>query len=261
MQPAEFDDFTQRLRTSLESRPEVVGLITLGTTADSTQRDEWSDHDFWVITKPGLHNSFCDDLSWLPDHHDIAINVSHGPNRRTILFRNRHKVEFAVFDAQEAPAGKVERYKTLIDRDRISELIQSIRTATLEQAQTQSDALENLCVLLWSACERFWRGEFLSARQYVDGFAVNQLLTLIAANEPYDSTRDSLDPRRRLELRSPALAKEIAQALENSVPETALRLLEIAERDLKHKAPHLTWDALVLVRGWIVEISRNKQKR
>ena len=255
MEAAAFDDYTDRLRTSLESRSEVVGLVTLGTTADSTQRDEWSDHDFWVITKPGLHNSFCDDLSWLPDHHDIAISVSHGPNRRTILFRNRHKVEFAIFDAQEAPTGKVERYEILIDRDRVSELIESIHTATLEQPHTRSDALENLCVLLWSACERYCRGEFLSARQYVDGFGVNQLLSLVSANQPHDKTIDALDPRRRLELRSPDLATEVLAALDNSVPGASLSLLEIAEREVKPKKPNLAWDQVALVRRWISDLS------
>lgn len=251
MEAAEFDEFTDRLRISLEARPDVLGLVTLGTTADSTHRDKWSDHDFWVITKPGLHNSFCDDLSWLPDDHDIAISVSHGPNRRTILFGNRHKVEFAIFDANDAPTGKIERYRILFDRDRVSELIKPIHTSTLEQAQPRSDALENLCVLLWSACERYCRGETLSARQYVDGFAVNQLLSLIATN----GSGDLLDARRRVEFRAPVLARDILHAQQGSVAETALNLIEIAERELKSKRPDLAWDAVDRVRGWIREIA------
>ena len=80
----------------------MLGLVTLGTTADPTLRDEFSDHDFWVITEPGAQDSLIGDLSWLPDAPNIALTVSHGPRRRTVLYSNRHKVEFAIFDPEEA---------------------------------------------------------------------------------------------------------------------------------------------------------------
>jgi hypothetical protein len=45
-----YEAFTRQLKVRLMADPRVIGLITLGSTADATQRDEWSDHDFWVIT-------------------------------------------------------------------------------------------------------------------------------------------------------------------------------------------------------------------
>jgi len=81
----------------------------------------------------------------------------------------------------------------------------SIQQDTLTEARLtydKPDALENLCVLVWSACERHQRGEFLSARQYLDGFAVNQLLSLFVAHDVHPMS-DELDPRRHLESRSP----------------------------------------------------------
>ena len=115
---------------------------------------------------------------WLPYAHNIAIIVCHGKHRRTLLYRNRHQVEFAVFDVNNAHEGKVERYRVLIDRDQIAELMESIHQVSLKQGQTRPDALETLCVLVWSAYERYSRGELLSARQYLDGFAVNQLFDI-----------------------------------------------------------------------------------
>jgi hypothetical protein len=254
-----FDIYTERLRAALDSAPEVVGLVTLGTTVDSTLRDEWSDHDFWVITKAGAQDSFLKDLSWLPDAHNIAITVCHGKSYRTVVYRNRHKVEFAVFDANEAREGKAQRYQVLIDRGQIAELMESVHQGTIKQAQdnqARPDALQNLCVLVWSACERYSRGELLSARQYLDGFAVNQLLGLISVSdrETVEDGKDVLDPRRRLELRSPALAEEVLTLLDEPVPEAALHLLEIAERELKQKAPTLAWDKVTMVQGWICEL-------
>lgn len=249
-----FDTYTDQLRASLESARDVLGLVTLGSTADSTLRDEWSDHDFWVITEPGAQGKFVNDLSWLPDYGDIAIVVCHGKHNRTVLYRNRHQVEFAVFDVDEARMGKIERYRILIDRGHIRELIESVHQNTLEEAQIKPDALENLCATVWSACERHYRGELLSARQYIDGFAVNKLLNLISGSEPDDERRDPLDPRRRVELRSPALAAEVMSIRDLSVPNAALRILEIAEHELKQKAPNLAWEKVGMVQAWIREL-------
>jgi hypothetical protein len=252
MESIEFNNYTERLRASLEAISGVVGLVTLGSTADASLRDEWSDHDFWVITEPGAQDSLIADLSWLPDHQDIAMTISHGAHRRTMLFHNRHKVEFAVFDADEArSSGRVERYSVLIDRDEVSQLILTIHDDSLQQAEIRLEALVNLCGMVWSACERYWRGEVLSARQYVDGFAINLLLNLLRVNEPNAADNDALDPRRRLEQRSPALAAKLLAIQNEPVPEAALHILEIVERELKPKAPALAWDKVALVRSWI----------
>src|ERR1043165_9215535 len=256
MEASEFEDYTERLQASLESVPGVIGLVTLGSTADPTFRDEWSDHDFWVITTAGAQESLVRDLSWLPDYQNILFTVSHRPHGRTILFRNRHKVEFAVLDTSEVSSGKIERYEVLIDRDRIAELIGNVHTETHRQATLRPEALENLCVLLWSACELYARGEVLHARHYVDGLAINQLLNLIV--DSVDGRKDVLDPRRRLEMRLPALAAELLELYTKPVPDAALHLLEIVERELKPKAPSLAWDKVKIVREWISEISSSR---
>src|SRR5689334_13025957 len=123
MDAAQFDNYTEQLRVSLESVREVVGLVVLGSTADSTLRDEWSDHDFWIITEDGAQDALLEDLSWLPDYQNIALTVKHLPRGRTIVFRNRHKVEFALFDTPEVSSGRVDRYRVLIDRGGVAEMM------------------------------------------------------------------------------------------------------------------------------------------
>lgn len=93
----------------------------------------------------------------------------------------------------------------------------------------------------------------MSARQYVDGFAVNQLLSLIVTSdtEAIDEEKDEIDLRRRLELRSPRLAAEVLSILGEPVPEASLHLLDIAERELKPAAQNLAWDTVTMVRNWI----------
>jgi hypothetical protein len=253
MKASDFEDYTERLRSSLELVPRVIGLVTLGSTADPTFRDEWSDHDFWVITKSGAQESLIADLSWLPDYQNILLAVTHRPHGRTILFRNRHKVEFAVLDASEVSSGKVERYQILIDRDDVAELIRNAHLETHRQATLRPEALENLCVLLWSACELYVRGETLHAQQYVDGFAINQLLNILHS-ESIDELKDALDLRRRLEMRAPGLAAELLELYGKPVPDAALHLLEIVERELKPKAPALAWAKVQTIRDWISEL-------
>ena len=68
MSPAEFDNYTEELQRTLESLLDVIGLVTLGSTADALLRDQWSDHGFWVITKSGAKARVLDDLSWLPNN-------------------------------------------------------------------------------------------------------------------------------------------------------------------------------------------------
>ena len=256
MNATEFENYTERLRASLESVPKVIGLVTLGSTADPTFRDEWSDHDFWVITEPGAQRSLIEDLSWLPDYHNILFEISHR-NGKTILFRNRHKVEFAVFDASEVSSGKIERYRILVDRDQVAELIANVHRETHGQTRLRPEALENLCFVIWSAVGMYARGEVLHARQYIDGFAINQLLNLLYS-ETSDERRDALDPRRRLELRAPELGSELLELYSKPVPDAALHLLEIVERELKPKAPALAWDKVVIVRDWVFEIRSSR---
>lgn len=258
MESKAFEDYTQRLHASLANTRGVVGLVVMGSTVDTRFRDEWSDHDFWVVTETGAQYALVQDLSWLPDYRDILLVVTHGNRRRTVLFGSSHKVEFAVFDMNEAHEGKIERYRILIDHDHIAELVETIHKKTLEEARTRADALENLCVVLWTACERHSRGELLSARQYVDGFAVNQLLSLITHVKAEQGT-DALDPRRRFEQRSPELAAEVLATLGKSVPHAALSLLQIAKRELKAKAPALPWNKAETVAGWIQTLLNNQR--
>ena len=252
-----FERYTKKLRDSLCTIPGVIGLVTLGSTADPMFCDEWSDLDFWVITEPGAQDSLVEDLSWLPDYQKILFVVTHGPNRRTILFRNRHKVEFAVFDVSEVHSRKIERYQVLIDRDHVADLIANVHRETHRQAKLRPEALENLCLVIWSACELHARGELLHARQYIDGFAINQLLNLLYS-ETSDERKDALDPRRRIELRSPELAAELLELYGKPVPDAASHLLEIVERELRPKAPSLAWDKVATVRSWITERNANR---
>jgi hypothetical protein len=257
--PSAYDDFTEELRSTLAARPEVLGLILLGSTADPALRDEWSDHDFWVIVEPGAVASL-EEPSWLPRHDRILLSIDFGPGRRTVLYRDGHKVEYAVFDPAAAGAGKIERYSVAFDRGGVGALAEAIHRRTVAEAlaaASRPDGLPRLCEVVWTATERHLRGEHLSARRYLDDFGVDRLLALVAAHAPRrgEPAGDLLDPRRRLERRHPELASELRELLALPVPAAAARMLRIARREVAPYAPGLAWREADEVLSWIEENS------
>ena len=45
MNPTDYQFFLDELTSTLGADPAVVGLIALGSTADDSFRDRWSDHE------------------------------------------------------------------------------------------------------------------------------------------------------------------------------------------------------------------------
>lgn len=257
MNPSDYQNFLDELVSTLAADPLVLGLIALGSTADAASRDCWSDHDFWIITSPGSQARYLETFSWLPRADDVLLSVSHGPSRRTVLYGDRHKAEYAVFDPEEAVSGKIERFRVLIDRRDIGELAESIRLQTREERDAtlaRPDKLENLCLLLLTAHERWERGERLSAQQYLQ-FSVGLFLDMLAAHGVLNKSRaaDELDTRRRLEQIEPGLGQELGRIGRLSPAEAGVALIELADRELRARAPQLAWEKVSVVRQWLQE--------
>jgi lincosamide nucleotidyltransferase len=257
MDAIEYQDFLNELTSALEADPLVLGLITLGSTADAASRDRWSDHDFWIITSSGTQSHYLDDFSWLPRADNILITVRHGISYRTVLYQNKHKVEYAVFDQEEAVRGKIERYQVLIDRRGIGSLAGAIQLRTHKErtsALAKPDMLENLCLLLWTAYERWKRGERLSAQRYVQ-LSVDVFLDLLVAHGGLNGSHmaDGLDTRRRLEQREPELGHELGRIALLAPAEAGVALIDLAQKELTVRAPELAWEIVLVVKQWLQE--------
>lgn len=256
-----FQSYTEQLRARLDADPRVLGLVLLGSTADASYRDAWSDHDFWVITETGAQGAYLDTPAWLPDAGSILLTARHGVSYRTVLYRDGHKVEYAVFDPEQADAnGKIERFLVRIDRAHVAELARAIRDRSRREradAVARPDNLENLCLLLWTAHERSLRGERFSAHRYLLASA-DTLLDLLVFHTDLAraQTADRLDPRRRLEQLRPELAAELQRIVSLPVPRAGVELLDLARRLLRAVAPGLAWEEAAVVRRWLDEAGR-----
>ncbi len=261
MDAVEYQGFLDELRATLEADPLVLGLVALGSTADETYRDRWSDHDFWVVTSRGAQARYLDTFSWLPRAADILMTVRHGRSYRSVVYADGHQAEYAVFDTEEAAGGKIERYRVLLDRGGVGDLAESIRLETRKErtsAPTRPDLLENFCTLVLTACERWRRGERLSAQRYVQS-SIDRLLDLLAAHGGLDGTRaaDGLDPRRRLEQTEPQLARELERIVSLAPCEAGVALVDLARGRLMMKAPGLAWEKASAVRRLLREIEES----
>ena len=227
-----YRNYTQALIKGLETDSRVLGLIALGSMAEKSRLpDEWSDHDFFVITESGLQESFRQDLSWLPEHERILLNIRETEHGLKVLYDDAHLLEFAIFDSEELHLAKVNDYRVLIDRSNISEILAHLAQSSEPVPLDSQRAFSLFLSLLLVGSGRAARGEILSGHVFINQYALSHLLSLIVAVVPVeqDAPLDNLDPFRRLEVAYPSLASKIHAALLLPPIASAQALLRIAE--------------------------------
>jgi len=253
MQRDAYDRFTERLREELSADARVLGLVALGSmSGEPPAPDEWSDHDFFVITRAGEQERMRTDLSWLADAGQIVLSYRETAHGVKALYRNAHLLEFAVFDLEELSLARVNRYRTLLDRSGIEERMRVLRERTTREVAERRPAArwlsgQFLAALLVGA-GRYRRGERVGGRAQLQAATVHlaQLLAR-ARSEGGQAVLDSLDPLRRFEQAYPDLGRELDDALGHPPPEAALRLLRIARRELAQRVREFPDEAAAVI--------------
>src|SRR4051794_23878352 len=230
---------------SVASDERVVGLVAVGSMADRDYApDEWSDHDFLLITRAGEQEAFRTDLAWLPHADTIVLSFREMEHGLKVLYEDGHMLEFAVFDLDEMALARINRYRVLLDRGGVDERCERVRA----NPRPQHDD-EHLFGMVVSAAlvavGRGRRGEVLSAAFLVT-WALTYLTRLIARTLPSEnaSILDGFDALRRFEQAYPELGAELAAAARLPPAEGGLCLLEVMERELRTLKPELPWAAV-----------------
>jgi len=204
--------------------------------------DEWSDHDFFLITRAGEQEALRQDLRWLPAHERITFSFRETEHGLRVFYDDGHLVEFAVFDVDEIALASVNRYRVLLDRGGVEETCARVRDEP--RAQRDDDHLFGMFLsAALVAIGRGRRGEVLSAAFFVT-WGLTYLTRLLARVLPAEngSLLDEFDSLRRFERAYPELGKELAAAARLAPQEAALRLLELVKRELGPRRPGLAWD-------------------
>lgn len=254
MDAAAYADFTRRLAATLAGRPEVLGLVALGSTAGlDTRPDAWSDHDVWIVTDPGHAESYRRSLDWLPDAERIVLSLRETAHGVKLLYEDGHLVEFAAFDTDELAVARLNRYRILHDRGGLDERLMELRDTPGAPAPVMpaTDRIAQILTLLQVGVSRYRRGEHLSARAFIHTHAMNHLVALIAQTHPdaRPDLADDLDPLRRFEVRFPDIAPLLDRIGAQEAPEAATAMIDFLEREWAPQMPGFPHRAVAAVRG------------
>jgi lincosamide nucleotidyltransferase B/F len=257
--PASYQRFTETLTNGLSQYGDVLALVALGSMAARDHLpDRFSDHDFFVIVRPGTQSWYRENRQWLPEHHRIAFAYQETAHGVKVLYDDRHLLELAVFDPDELHQARINRYRVLFDRANL--------TATLEQLAAREppapavdipyhsgQLLTHLLVGLW----RYQRGERLSAFRFLRELALQDLVQLTRALATADrpGLSDNLDPTRRFERIYPAVGDRLATALEQPILDGTAHLLDCFEHltssrtDVPHQVVAMVREELAAAGG------------
>lgn len=248
-----YDAFTAALQGSLAGRPDVLGLVALGSMAGRDyQPDEFSDHDFFVVAAPSSAERLREDLSWLPVRGRVLLSFRETAHGLKVLYGDGHLLELAVFAPDELALASVNRYRVLLDRADVETRMEAVARATAEASAPTDEALLGLFLsALLVGVGRHLRGERASGRNLVHGQALRHLLVLLERHvpSPRSGLLDDLDPHRRFEAVHPDLGRQVDAALAKATPRAAVLLLDVAEQELRERVDHFPYDACAVVRS------------
>jgi len=220
---------------SLERKGGALLLLGVGSVGVEIDRlDEYSDLDFFVIVRPGEKNRYIDRLDWLEDVHPLAYSFKNTEDGYKVLFEDGIFGEYAVFEEKELEnisytKGRVIWKDPTYSNTAIAKPVSAIPSLKSDSLDfSLNEALTNLYVGLG----RYARGERLSAARFIEGYAIDRILSVLhLLEQEVDYFPDPFGNERRLEKRYPHFAEIIGDMMQgyNHVPESALRILSFIE--------------------------------
>lgn len=250
MNSEQYQAFTEQLAGRARDDEDVLGLVALGSMADLSRRDRWSDHDFFWVVRAGRQEHYRQILDWLPDADQIVLWFRETAHGLKVLFASGHLIEFAVFDLEEIHLARANDYAVIWDRGGVAEAMAEIVARSPSPPVDPVRELSFVLCLLQVGVGRHARGEEMSGHMFVKSYALDHLLRLLAAVVPAEreGQLDNLDPFRRFESVYPALGREIAEALVTATPGCAERFLDLIERELAGRVTPFSTDAVKALR-------------
>lgn len=228
-----FLKYSAALTDSCKSRPEIIGLIFLGSAAETSRVDEWSDHDFFVITNSGQQEKLRTDLTWLPEFESIAFSFRETEHGLKVVYKSGAVLEFAIFDCEELEACKVNHHALAFGTPEVEAALSTAAARLLEPVEVDPFSDFRLFLsLLVIAVGRARRGEILMAGFGIRRGALNAILRVFTFHLEPDVRLDQLDNARRFEFVYPAIGARLGRAVAQEPEPAAREMLRIAEEYL-----------------------------
>lgn len=230
---ARFIKYSESLIDSCKKNPKIIGLILVGSTAETERVDEWSDHDFFVITESKDQEPLRRELSWLPNAEEIAFWFRETEHGLKVVYNTGEVLEFAIFDCDELRGCTVNHHRLAFGSEEVKEALSSAKNRLPEMVvgDDLADFRHFLSVLVIQV-GRARRGEIITSGQGIRGTATTALLKVLTRRLPFDRQLDKLDVSRRFEFAHPEIGIGISDAIARQPEAAAIDLLKISEKYL-----------------------------
>ena len=249
--------YSDALRERLDAREEVVGLVFLGSAAETARADEWSDHDFFVIGVDDQAEALRQNVDWLPNFDQISIAVRETDHGLKVVYKNGQVLEFAVFKVAELEMASASAFAVAIDKCNLQQRMQALADKSVARPADRKREFELILCQLLIGVGRARRGEQLIAGQHIRSWAINNLLGLVQLSvEPVAGTEDQADifsRYRRFEKQFPAIGQRIELAQQLPLESCAKALLELAVEVSANSIGQSELDQIGVIRqrlGW-----------
>ncbi len=248
-----FLDFQAQLTDSVAKRPEVIGLIFVGSAAATHRVDQYSDQDFFLVVKAGTGEAFRQDLSWLPNHNEIVLSPRETAHGLKVVYQTGDVLEFAVFEDSELELASVNDYRVMLDNQDLTGRMARIAARSIPKPIDRTREFELFLSLILIGTGRAKRGEILAAEQHIKSAAMDFAIKLIRNARYNNEKADSLNGFRRFEQDYPEVSKELHRiALLESEP-AARALCELVLRELDATEQEMAQYRVVANRlGWVI---------
>lgn len=256
-----FDAFLDALTATARVDPDIVGLVGMGSTAERDRVDEWSDHDFALLTVPGAGERYRDRLDWLPGAEEIALRVREPHGGMKVIYDDGRVLEFGITDLAGLAGWHANAYDVLYDAGGVAAAMANVAARPLPTGVPDDERDVGLVLTqLFIGVGRARRGELLSAGNSIRSEAVAYLLPVLGRRIPATGVErlDTLDPRRRFEQAHPTVGARIDDLLTLPAERCARALLDLAEGLLAPgwaRFPHRGVAAVRARLGWEVALA------
>lgn len=218
---------------SLSQRPAALALLGLGSVGTETARlDAYSDLDFFAIVRQGTKHDYIQNLNWLSDVHPVAYAFLNTPDGYKLLFEDGIFCEFAVFEPPELIHIPFTAARVVWQAADFDDSLLRTQPAAAPRSKPVEWEVGEALTNLYVGLGRYHRGEKLSALRFIQGYALDRILSLAARVETAQAGLvDPFSSERRFEQRYPVVAEQMATFMQgyDHSRESALAILAFLE--------------------------------
>lgn len=215
----------------------LIGLGSVGTEID--RLDEYSDLDFFAIVEPTYKSRYILHPDWLYTVHPIAFAFENTADGYKLLYADGIFCECAVFEPHELRTATFASGRIIWQRADFDSALAEPQPRPAQKPASREWLIGEALTNLYVGLGRYRRGEKLSAQRFIQHYAVDRVVELIARIEtetPAD--RDLFANERRVEQRYPIETRHLPQMVQGyeRSPESAEAILSWLEQHFEINA-------------------------